>query len=59
MRVLAEGPQTDEEVMASTDMEGNTLRPRRRELQLSGYIVDSGERRKTQSGRTATVWKLA
>ena len=33
-----------------------TAVPRRRELVLRGLVCDSGRRRRTPSGRTATVW---
>lgn len=49
---------TDEEIMAALDMGGNTERPRRRELELMGRIVNSGATRQTRSGREAVVWKL-
>ncbi len=49
------GGCTDEEIEVETGLTGSTVRPRRRELVLSGAIVDSGERRKTRSGRTAAV----
>lgn len=51
-------PATDEEIQRSLKMDGNTERPRRRELELSGKIVDSGKRRKTSTGSPATVWKV-
>lgn len=47
---------TDEEMQLAMDMEGNTERPRRRELQLAGLIVDSGRRRLTTKDRKAVVW---
>lgn len=47
---------TDEEMQTALGMEGNTERPRRRELQLGGLIVDSGQRRLTTSRRRAVVW---
>jgi len=50
---------TDEEIQIAFEMEGNTERPRRRELQLGGLIVDSGRRRLTTSGRQAVVWVTA
>ena len=53
------GPLTDEELCDVLNLQGNTLRPRRRELQLMSYVVDSGERRNTRSGRKAVVWKLS
>lgn len=48
--------ETDESLMVLTGLPANTLRPRRRELQLKGKIKDSGQTRKTASGRAATVW---
>lgn len=56
---LAQCPNgcTDEELMAALDLSGNTERPRRRELQLMGRVVDSGRTRPTQSGKQATVWE--
>lgn len=50
---------TDEVIGAALAMDGNTLRPRRRELELSGRVVDSGRRGVTRSGRQAVVWVLA
>lgn len=50
---------TDEEMQQHLDMPANTQRPRRRELYLMGRIIDSGETRRTQSGRAAVVWILA
>lgn len=50
---------TDEEMQAGLDMAANTQRPRRRELQQAGLIVDSGRTRATRSGRQAVVWTLA
>lgn len=49
------GGCTDDEIEVETGLSGSTVRPRRRELVLSGAIVESGERRKTRSGRTAAV----
>ena len=50
---------TDEEIQGSLGMDANTERPRRRELQLAGYIQDSGRTRQTRSGRKAVVWTVA
>jgi len=47
---------TDERLMSELDLGGNTLRPRRRELQLMGLIRDSGATALTRSGRNAVVW---
>lgn len=49
---------TDEEIQRALKMDGNTERPRRRELELSGKIVDSGKRRKTSTGSPAVVWRV-
>jgi len=60
MAWLRDHPQgsTDEEMQDGLDMPANTQRPRRRELQLAGYIEDSGRTRLTRSGRNAVVWRL-
>lgn len=55
IRAQREGA-TDEEIATALGLDGNTERPRRRELQLAGLIHDSGRRRKTTTGRLATVW---
>ena len=47
---------TDIEIQNELNMDGNTERPRRRELQRAGKIKDSGRTRKTPSGRSAVVW---
>jgi len=47
---------TDEEVSERTGLAGNTVRPRRGELERDGFVVDSGRTRATASGRRATVW---
>jgi hypothetical protein len=47
---------TDEELMDGTGIAPNTLRPRRRELQIMGRVKDSGATRPTKSGRKAVVW---
>ena len=47
---------TDEEVQNALNLSGNTVRPRRRELEKAGHVVDSGRTRATQSGRQAVVW---
>lgn len=50
---------TDEEMQADIPMSANTQRPRRRELELWGEIVDSKQVRLTRANRAAVVWKLA
>jgi hypothetical protein len=39
-------------------MGANTQRPRRRELELMGLVVDSGNRRLNASGKLAVVWTV-
>jgi hypothetical protein len=47
---------TDEEIQNSLGLNGNTVRPRRGELQTAGLVRHSGGSRATQSGRKAVVW---
>ena len=47
---------TDLEIQTALEMDGNTERPRRRELEIMGKIVDSGLRRRTAANRNAAVW---
>lgn len=52
---------TDEEIITAGEFNGlraNGLRPRRVELVRDGLVEDSGEKRKTRSGRNAIVWRL-
>ena len=53
----SEAGATDEEMQMILDLGGNTLRPRRIELVTADLVYDSGETRKTKSGRKATVWR--
>ena len=48
----------DERLGRELDMPMNTLRPRRRELQLMDRIVDSGRTELTLSARSAVIWIL-
>jgi len=50
---------TDDEVEAMTGLRHQTASARRRELVQKGRVVDTGMRRKTRSGRPATVWRVA
>ena len=60
--VLAElktnGRGTDEELMERTGLAANTLRPRRRELELKGLVRNSGEQRLTRAGKWAVAWEV-
>lgn len=49
---------TDEEGAERVGINGNTYRPRRRELEQANRIYDSGQTRPTKSGRQATVWRV-
>jgi hypothetical protein len=51
--------ETDEDLMRLTGLGGNTLRPRRRELQLWGKVRDSGRTRPVASGKDAVLWEIA
>jgi len=56
--IAGQGDQgaTDHEVAAGLGMLSDTARARRCELVDAGYLVASGQRRRTPSGRSATVW---
>lgn len=47
---------TCDEVEAALDLRHQTASARIRELFLQGKIYDSGQKRKTRSGRSAVVW---
>lgn len=47
---------TDEAGEGETGIPPRTYAPRRKELVDLGLVLDSGQRRKNKSGRTATVW---
>jgi hypothetical protein len=49
---------TDEEISIDLDLQSDTARPRRRELQIAGLVMDSGYTRKTTNNREAVVWKI-
>lgn len=53
----AMGGLTDAECQRILKIDPSTQRPRRIELVERGMVVDSGETRKTKSGRKATVWR--
>ena len=50
---------TDDEAIAALKMNPSSFRPRRGELVEVGMLKDSGQRRKTASGRSAVVWVVA
>lgn len=53
-----QGGATDEEMESLLGMKHQTVSARRRELVLRGLVEPSGNRRKTSSGRSATVWQV-
>lgn len=57
LQAIAAAPATDEEIALRTGLAGNTVRPRRVELQRAGLVEECGKR-KTASGRNAVVWKV-
>lgn len=56
LRARGQAGATDCEMQAALQMRHQTQTPRRRELVLAGLVVDSGRKRATDSGRSATVW---
>lgn len=48
---------TDDEIEHALALRHQTASARRRELVLLGLVRDSGVRRRTRSGRNATVWQ--
>ena len=50
------GGVTDDQIEQDLDILHQTASARRRELVLLGKVKDSGRRRRTRSGRLATVW---
>lgn len=50
---------TDDQLEWLLHLPHQTISARRRELVIAGLVVDTGKRRKTRSGRKATVWRCA
>ena len=48
---------TDDEMQVTLSMDPSTQRPRRVELVRAGWVIDSGRKRATRSGRAAVVWR--
>ena len=59
LRAFPSYGMTDEEIADALNMNPSAERPRRIELVNAGLVRDSGERRRTSSGRQATVWVAA
>lgn len=47
---------TDEEMQEALALNPSTQRPRRIELVAKGLVIDLGPKRKTRSGRLASIW---
>ena len=50
-------PRTPDEIARDTGMVLNTVRARCTDLKNTGWIEDTGERRETDAGREAIVWR--
>ena len=55
---MREHGATDDEVGDALALDGNSVRPRRLELEAGGWIRDSGERRPSRHNNEAIVWVL-
>lgn len=56
---LLGNPMSDQQLERRLDcVETRTSRPRRRELELAGYVEDSGERIQGAGTTAVTVWRL-
>ena len=51
------GSLTDQEIQEWLGMDPSTQRPRRIELVAQRKVRDSGKRKRTRSGRWATLWE--
>jgi len=49
---------TIEEIVSYTGLKIQTVCARRKKLEEMGLVIDSGEKRKTSSGRNAIVWVM-
>lgn len=52
-------PRTADEVASLLERTPFSIRPRVAELAKAGLIVDSGYRRRNESGKSAIVWRVA
>tara|TARA_Y100001973_G_scaffold104423_1_gene174301 strand:- start:1869 stop:2180 length:312 start_codon:yes stop_codon:yes gene_type:complete len=55
---LAGRPQTDDELELMLDMSHQTISATRRSLVKDGWVVPTGNLRRTRTGRQAQVWQL-
>ena len=51
------GPMTLEQIEDDLSLSGNTVRPRRLELEKAGLVRDSGRTARTARGRSAVLWE--
>ena len=56
VRLRGDHGATDVEISDGLGILRDSVRPRRLELERAGRLADSGRRRRTPSGRLATVW---
>ena len=54
-----QGAMTLQQIEDALGWSGNTVRPRRCELEAAGLVVNSGRTAKTKSGRNAVLWEAA
>lgn len=59
LAAIAARPSTDHELAAQLGLDGNSIRPRRKELQERGLIEPSGATRPSPSGRPCIVWRVS
>jgi DNA-directed RNA polymerase specialized sigma24 family protein len=59
IREAGENGLTTNEAAEMLDIDKGSVQPRTSELKLRGEIVDSGQRRRNDSGRRAIVWVAA
>lgn len=57
--IRAGGPGTADEIASRMQRSPLSIRPRLSELKAAGKIIATGERRRNESGMTATVWRVA
>jgi predicted ArsR family transcriptional regulator len=58
-QLLLYGPLTADECARNMGVDKLSVRPRFSELAAQGKIIETSERRKNASGKSAVVWRLA
>jgi predicted ArsR family transcriptional regulator len=56
--LVNDGPQTSDEVARNIGLLPHQVIKRMSDLRNEGAVIDSGDRRRTRTGRPAAVWKL-